>query len=216
MLPASRSLARAWKWLAPCGIAIWLAAPAWAESSRIVHLEEHWELRLGQPDPDRSAPQTTMVMSPDGGLDGVHFLFTLNHVSMPDYKPGGMQVQAWGGGELVADSVAEEVGVLSHASDVVRWVQRLTLEDGSLSFQILNGEAESWGTFGGDDLSLNVATSLSSLNGYKPGISITESQVSYAENRVESLTLTKLVWITDDGEVHEMNAPIAVDTSLDP
>jgi hypothetical protein len=187
-----------------------------AESSRIVHLEEHWELRLGQPDPDRSAPQTTMAMSPDGGLDSVHFLFTLNHVSVPEYKPGGMQVQAWDGDQLAGDRVAEEIGPLAHSNEVVRWVQRLTLHDGTLSFQILNGEGESWGAFGGDDLSLNVATSLPNLNGYKPGISITESQVSYAENRVESLTLTKLVWITDDGEVHEMNAPIAVDTSLDP
>ena len=216
MSPASRSFARAWQWLAPCGIAIGLAAPTWAESPRIVQLEEHWELRLGQPDPDRSAPQTTMFFSPDGGLDGVHFLFTLNHVSVPDYEPGGMQVQVWEGDQLVADRVAEEVGPLTHANEVVRWVQRMSLHDGTLTFQVLDGEAESWGTFGGDDLSLSVATSLTSLNGYKPGISITESQVSYAENRVESLTLTKLVWITDDDTVHEMNAPIAVDTSLDP
>jgi hypothetical protein len=54
------------------------------------------------------------------------------------------------------------------------------------------------------------------LNGYRPAVSLTESQVSYAENRVISLTLTKLVWVTDDGEIHEMNAPIALDTSLDP
>jgi hypothetical protein len=46
-------------------------------------------------------------------------------------------------------------------------------------------------------------------------VSITESQVGYAENRVTSLVLKKLVWVLEDGTVHEQNAPIPVDTSLD-
>jgi hypothetical protein len=193
-----------------------LAAPAPAQNPRVVHLEEHWELKLAQPDKDRSAPQTTMVMSPNGELDGLHFFFTLNHSSVPDYEPGGMQVQAWDGEQLLGDHVADEGGPLGYAEETVRWVQRLSLGDGTLNFQIADGESETWGAFGGDDLSLSVSTSLTSLNDYKPAISLTESQVSYAENRVVSLTLTKLVWTTDDGEVHELSAPIAIDTSLDP
>jgi hypothetical protein len=157
-----------------------------------------------------------MVVSPDGELGGTHFLFTLNHLTVPNYEPGGMQVQAWSGEQLLEERVAEEVGTLTHTEEVVHWVQRLTLEGGMLHFQVVDGESETWSSFGGDDLSLSVATSLASLNGYKPGVSLTESQVSYAENRVGSLILTKLVWITADGEVHELNAPIAVDTSLDP
>jgi hypothetical protein len=127
-----------------------------------------------------------------------------------------MQVQAWDGDQLAGDRVAEEIGPLAHSNEVVRWVQRLTLGDDTLTFRVVDGVSETWGTFGGDDLSVGATTSLTSLNGYRPGVSLTESQVSYAENRVASLTLTKLVWITEDGEVHEMNAPIAVDTSLDP
>jgi hypothetical protein len=211
-----RLLSGRWQWFVACGIAVFIAAPTRGESSRVVHVEEHWELRLGQPDQERSAPQTTMVVSPDGELDGVHFLFTLNHSSAPDYQPGGVQVQAWDGDQLLDNAVGEEVGPLAYQEEVVRWVQRLRLDDGTLSFQILAGESETWGSFGGDDLSLSAATSLTSLNGYKPGVSITESQVNYAENRVDSLILTKLVWITEDGEVHEMNAPIAVDTSFGP
>jgi hypothetical protein len=219
MSPFSRSFMRVRQRLIPCGIAVLavlIAGYAQAQSSRVVHVEEHWELCLGQPDQDRSAPQTTMVLSPNGDLDGIHFLFTLNHLTVPDYEPGGMQVQVWDGDQLVDDCVADEVGALAISDEVVRWVQQLSLDDGTLNFQVQGGESETWGAFGGDDLSLSVATSLTSLNGYKPGVSLTESQVSYAENRVVSLTLTKLVWITDDGEVHEMNAPIAVDTSLDP
>ncbi len=216
MSPAFRSVERLFQRLLAAAVAAAIAGPVCAESTRVVQVEEHWELRLGQPDPDRSAPQTTMVLSPDGELDGLHFLFALNHSSVPSYEPGGMQVQAWEGGQLLDNSIAEQVGALANSDEVVRWTQRLSLDDGTLNFQVVNGESETWGGFGGGALSLSVSTSLSSLNAYKPGISLTESQVSYAENRVASLTLTKLVWITDDGEVHEVNAPIAIDTSLDP
>jgi hypothetical protein len=191
-----------------------LAIPALAASPRVVSVEEHWELRLAHPDQDLSAPQTTMVTSPDGDLEGTHFLFTINHQTDPDYVPGGLQVQHWDGGDLVTTASAG-VGPLSFQEEVVTWVQRVTLDDGHLKFHVRDGQSETWGNFGGDDLSVTASTTLTSLNGYRPGVSITESQVSYAENRVESLILTKLVWVTDDGEVHELNAPIAVDTSLD-
>jgi hypothetical protein len=215
MSPTFRSLARPWQWLIPCAIALLCAVPAQAEGPKVIHVEEHWELRLGQPDADRSSPQVTMLLSPNGELDGIHFLFTLNHVTAPTYAPGGMQVQVWDGEQFLDGRVAADAGALAYPDEVVHWVQRLSLDSGTLTFQVVDGESETWGTFGGDDLSLSVLTSLTHLNDYKPGISLTESQVNYAQNRVASLTLTKLVWTTDDGQVHELNAPIAVDTSLD-
>jgi len=192
-----------------------VAAPSRAESSRVVSVEEHWELRISQPDSDRSAPQTTMVMSPTNNLEGVHYLFTLNHSTVPEYAPGGIQVQVWNGGELLQSKVAHDGITLDHGDEVVHWVQRISLQDGHLAFRLVDGHSETWGSFGGDGLSLSASTSLQSLNGYRPGLSLTESQVGYAENRVVSLVLTKLVWVTEDGEVHEQNAPIPVDTSLD-
>lgn len=201
--------------IAALGIAALAAVPALAQSSRVVSVEEHWELRISEPDSERSAPQTTMVMSPTGNLEGVHFLFTLNHSTVPEYAPGGMQVQLWNGGELVQEHAASDVAALDHSNEVIHWTQRLSLTDGQLTFRVLDGESETWGTFGGDDLSLSLFTSLTALNGYRPSVSLSESQVGYAENRVVSLTLTKLVWVTEDGEVHEQNAPIPIDTSLD-
>jgi hypothetical protein len=191
------------------------ATLTWADSSRVVRVEEHWELQVAQPDSELSAPQTTMVMSPTGNLAGVHFLFTLNHATVPDYAPGGVQVQLWDGGELVDAHATHDGVTLDHSEEVVRWVQRIELHDGQLSFQVRDGESETWGAFGGDDLKSTVSTSLTALNSYRPSVSLTESQVGYAENRVVSLTLTKLVWETEDGEVHEQNAPIPIDTSLD-
>lgn len=59
-------------------------------------------------------------------------------------------------------------------------------------------------------------TSVVNLNTYRPQISLTQSGVSFAGNRVHSLTLTKLRWIDSEGEEYEMEAPIDVDADLDP
>jgi hypothetical protein len=214
MLQHSRQLAAFIRHALPCFAVLAVSIAAWADPPRVVSVEEHWELRLAQPDPDLSAPQTTMVLTPDGDLDGTQFLFTINHSTVPDYEPGGLQVQLWENDELV-ESASDGEGALSQEEEVVTWVQKLSLDGTNLKFQIRDGQSETWGDFGGDDLTIVSSASLSSLNGYRPGISITESQVSYAENRVVSLTLMKLVWTTEDGEIHELNAPIAVDTSLD-
>jgi hypothetical protein len=78
----------------------------------------------------------------------------------------------------------------------------------------VDGQSATWPTFGGDDLSVSVQSSMVGLNSYRPSVSLGESQVGYAENRVASLTLMKLVWVTEDGQVHEQNAPIPIDTSI--
>jgi hypothetical protein len=148
-------------------------------------------------------------------LSEVHFLFTLNHVSAPGFESGGLQAQYWDGDDLVLDAIGSEVGTLAQADEVITWVQRLKIVDGALTFEVVNGQSATWGEFGGEDLSFSVPTSLNKLNGYKPGVSIGESQVSYAENRVTSLVLTKLRWVKDNGQEFEQNAPIPVDTSLD-
>ncbi len=195
--------------------ALLLAMPVAAQSNRVVLVEEHWELKLGHPQPDVSAPQITMFMSPTASLDGLHFLFSLNHVTAPSYQPGGMQVQRWDDGVLTGVASSDVSASLDNPDETITWVQRLKLHEGVLSFQVRDGHSQTWGDFGGSNLKLVQSTSLASLNGYRPGNSITESQVSYAENRVDSLTLKKLVWVTEDGEVHSHEAPIPVDTSLD-
>ena len=118
-----------------CGLAMLSAGPVSAQS-RVVRVEEHWELKLAQPDSDLSAPQTTMVLSPDGDLEGVHFQFTLNHVTVPQYQPGGMQVQLWDGDQLIEESAAHEAGTLRYADETIHWVQRVSLENDSLTFEV--------------------------------------------------------------------------------
>jgi hypothetical protein len=195
--------------------AVATAMPA-AAQLQVNLVEEHWELRIGEPDSDVSAPQMNMVMSPTADSDGVFFLFNINHRSAPGYEPGGMQVQLWDNTDLLEFSTGNESGALAYSEEVVSWVQRLELQDGQLTFGIHDGSSETWGSFGGSDLELSTPTTLTGLNAYRPAVSLTESQVGYAENRVVSLVLTKLVWKTSDGETHVQTAPIPLDTSLDP
>ena len=193
------------------------AASAQEESTTIISIEEHWELSVGEPTPERSSPQTSMVMAPLPNLDGLYFIFTLNYQSLPDYCPGGMQVQQWDGDTAVSVRDGPKEGTLEMADEVIAWTQRMTLDEGLLSFEILDGSSATWGSFGGQGyLKHAVQTPLANLNNYRPAISLGESEVGYAGNRVVGLVLKKLVWVTEDGETHSMEAPIEIDTTLDP
>ncbi len=201
--------------LAALAIAAYMNGAAYA--IEIVSIEEHWSLSVGQPDAASSSPQVSMVMSPTGHLESSYFVFTLNHHSDPEWIPGGLQVQFWNGSEIVDSKVGPQEATLNHAEEVVTWVQRTSVADGNLTFEIASGQSDTWGAFGGaGHLKFTVDTNLTSLNGYRPAISLEESGVCFAGNRVKSLTLTKLRWTDAEGHVYEMAAPIDVDADLDP
>jgi hypothetical protein len=187
-----------------------------ADDTDVVLIEEHWELHVGGPDASRSAPQVSMIMSPTDTLSGDFFVVSLNHWSYPNFVAGGYQVQRWHGGECVDADNGYKTSQLHHDGEVITWVQRLSLDDGVLKFTLLNGDSDTWGHFGGAGLNVQLATNLTKLNGYRPGISIDQSGIGYAGNRVSSLTLKKIRWITADGEEHHMVAPIDIDSDLDP
>jgi hypothetical protein len=200
-----------------CGIALLAAAPALADTPKVVQIEEQWELSVGVPDAGRSAPQATMVMSPTGNLDSAYFLFTLNCRTFPNYEQGGVQVQRWEGNAVANSGTGSIAEPLNQSADTVTWTQRVSLHDGKITFEVVDGSCESWGNFGNDgSLKLTSDTALQSLNAYKPAISLSESQIGYADNRVKSLTLKKLIWLTDDGQTHQLSAPIDIHAGLDP
>ncbi|RIK75619.1 MAG: hypothetical protein DCC67_15050 [Planctomycetota bacterium] len=201
--------------LAALALVGWHAQAGYA--LEIVAIEEHWELRVGLPESDSSSPQVSMVMSPTGTLAGEFFVFTLNHHSVPAWAPGGLQVQRWNADQVVDSKIGPQEDALHHANETVTWVQRLSLSQGQLTFEILGGQSDSWGAFGGQGhLRFAVASQLDSLNGYRPAISLSESGISFGGNRVASLTLKKLRWTDSNGVNYELNAPIDVDADLDP
>lgn len=178
---------------------------------------ESWEVTVGQPNTVRNAPQVTMIMSPHPDLENDYFSFLLNFRCEPDYSPGGMQLLHLKGTEVVdhRDGPCDEM--LHHDSETVSWRQSLSIENGALQFDVDEGDSESWGSFGGQGyLRQSVATSLTNLNGYRPRVSLTESGIGFAGNRVESLRLMRLEWHLSDDRVVTFTAPIDIDSDLDP
>jgi hypothetical protein len=193
----------------------WWCGPTYALD--IVAIEEHWELEIGEPDAGSSSPQVCMVMSPNGDLEGDFFVFTLNHHTEPAFAPGGLQVQQWSGEALVESRPGPQETTLHVEGESVQWVQRLSVEDESLQFEVKSGQSSSWGSFGdAGHLRITAPTALATLNGYRPAVSLQESGTSFAGNRVRSLTLRKLRWWDSAGNVYELNAPIDIDADLDP
>ncbi|WP_146584406.1 hypothetical protein [Posidoniimonas polymericola] len=193
------------------------SSTALADESDVVMIEEHWELKVGGPDSTRNAPQVSMVMSPRGHLNGDFFVVTFNHGSFPNFSSGGVQVQHWYGDNCLGAKNSYSKQSLVYDGETVSWKQRMTLGGGALKFEVVDGDSESFGTFGNVGVLQSVVqTELTRLNYYLPAISITESGIGFAGNRVSSLTLQKLVWETDGGETHVLEAPIDIATGLDP
>lgn len=183
----------------------------------VLRIDEHWELSVGGPDEGRSAPQVSMVMAPTGDVGCDYFVFNLNHWSYPDFAPGGLEVQRWHGDYWISSQHDSNHNPLRSDGEIVTWVQRLELSGSVLSFEVVNGNSQTWGQFGNSgQLRTTTTTELTRLNDYRPQISLEGSGIGYAGNRVSSLTLRKLVWVTDDGEEHELIAPIDIDTDIDP
>lgn len=188
-----------------------------AFAADVVLIEEHWELRVGGPDEARSAPQVTMVMSPTADLENDFFLITLNHWTHPQFAAGGIQAQRWLGEECKAVANGANYSPLAVDEEVISWKQRMSLVDGRLRFEVIEGQSQSWGEFGGNnELLLSHPTSLTKLNSYQPAVSLNQSGIGYAGNRVSSLVLQRIRWITSDGQEHELVAPIDIDSDIDP
>lgn len=165
-----------------------VAWPAWATD--IVRIEEDWELVVSNPDPTIFAPQVTATISPVGDLSGYYSVFDLNLRNQPVYEAGGMQLQVWNGSSPVATRKSG-VGTLLHDYDeTVSWTQVMSVQDGLLHFSIVDGSSSTWGGFGSNGaLSVDVENELTNLNQYSVDVSVANSGIGFAANRVESLIL---------------------------
>jgi hypothetical protein len=174
--------------------------------SPVVRVEEDWELVVGQPDSSLDAPQVTAVFSPVGHLNSVHAAFELNHQSQPSFVAGGLQLQIWNGEAPLSSRKFPNPAKMQTSAETVRWTQRMLLWDDVLVFEVSSGSSSTWGSFGGQGyLVAGVSTSLNSLNSYNPQVSVENSGVGYASNRVTSLVLKRVRYRTADGQEFEDN-----------
>ena len=196
------------------GLLLGCAGVAWAQTEpTVVHVEEDWELVVGEPDPTTASPQILCVFSPVGHVGSLHSSLQLNHHNtfeldedgLPVFAPGGMQFEVWEGETPLREKKFPITAVLSTPGEVITWTQSMELESGKLTFEIKNGNSSAWGNFGGEGYlkPYPVNTTLTDLNGYNSDVSVQNSGVSYAANRVQSLTLKRVRYYTSTGEVVE-------------
>lgn len=178
---------------------------AWGQ---IVRVEEDWEMVVSEPDPATDGPQVTCMFSPVGNASWLNAHFEINVRTLPHFAPGGLQLQLWYGEQPIYHNHHSSSAVMSTSGETVRWTQAMALDGGLLSFEIVNGESTTWGPFGGQGyLRASVAIGLTDLSGYSPNVSVANSAIGYAGNRVESLVLKRVRLITADGEVNEDDTP---------
>jgi hypothetical protein len=169
----------------------------------IVSVEEDWELVVGEPDTDTLAPQVTTVFAPVHDTDVLYAAVDFNHHSQFEFASGGIQLQVWSNNEALFTSESHASGKLHVDNEHITWTQRMSVEDGNLTFSIINGQSQTWGAFGGGELSVQVPTSLNNLNDYRPCVSTQNSGIGFASNRVQSLTLKKVRATLSNGEILE-------------
>ncbi len=176
----------------------------------VVRVVEDWKMVVGDPDPNVTAPQITTAFSPIGSLSGTYAIFNLNHQALETFAPGGMQLQIWTGENARTLRRIRADESFTSPGEEVTWTQEMELTSHGLRFDIENGQSETWGTFGGGSLSEQVTTTLSNLNAYDPTVSLSESGVTFARNRVDELVLLRVHLHTSDGQVTtvQLNADV--------
>jgi len=186
-------------------VGAWAVSPPAAQAA-VVRVEEDWELVISDPDPNCDSPQITCTISPVGDIAAVHAAFDLNQRSFLEFNAGGLQLQLWNGETAVAQITGPSGGLLCTAGERIQWTQSMELAEGSLIFQVSGGTSTTWGAFGAEgSLRLSVPAGLSSLDGYDPRVTVRNTGVGYAANRVQSLVLKRVRYYSESGESWEDN-----------
>ena len=179
---------------------------------QVFKIEEDWRLEVGEPDTKVTAPQITTTLSPNAHLDGIHAIFNLNHQALDQFAPGGMQLQVWNGDTPVSFVQISPDAELETIGEVVTWTQRMTVHEGRIYFRIKDGHSTTWGDFG-DDYSLleSITYGSTDLNSYNPTVSVENSGVTFAGNRVDCLVLERVRIYTKDGQVFTVELNLHAD-----
>jgi hypothetical protein len=155
-------------------------------------VEEDWQLVVANPDPLGVGPQITTCMAPSTDGDSPFVAFDLNYREYPIFQAGGMQVQTWGRGQLIS-TAAQGTELFNTPGETITWTQSMTVSDGTVLYDIGNGQSTTWGNFGqGSLLSVSFRTDYGSLANYSPDDSQASSGASWQSNNVTSLKLLRV------------------------
>jgi hypothetical protein len=176
------------------------ASAAHAVAQDITHVEEDWEMVLGSPDSNICGPQVAITMSPLSDISGTFFTLEVNHRSAPYWTPGGITLHQWSGEQRVQSMDRADRSIMQTDGETVTWTQSLDCNGALLTFQIKNGSSTTWGPWGrSGNLKLQTTWLAGNLNNYTPDVSVAQSGVAYAGNRVKTLRIKQLRVTLSDG-----------------
>jgi len=176
-------------------------SPAWAETpTNVTRVEEDWELVIGEPSTDDTAPQIMSFISPTNRVDAECAVLELNHSTQPDYLDGGVQFQRWFGDFERIWRTPHTQNRLAIPGEKINYTMTMRIESGLLKFGVRNGTSQTWGTFGGTSEQWNssVASQYANLDSYSPAVSTKYSRVGYAANRVQKFSLKEIRYYRND------------------
>jgi len=182
--------------------ALFLLPGGLALAQEVVKVEEDWEMVLGEPDVNSVGPQVAVTMSPLGDIASTFFTLEINHRSAPYWTPGGLTIHQWDGESRVQSLDRSDRTVMNTSGETVTWTQVLRVDLGWLTFKIKDGSSSTWGSFGtSSNFKLISWWGGDNLNGYTPDVSVGQTGVAYAGNRVHSLKIKQIRVTLSDGTV---------------
>lgn len=183
--------------LAACAAVLGMAN--FAAAQNITKVEEDWELVLGQPDQLVCGPQVLTTMSPFNNINDTFFTLEVNHRSAPYWTAGGLSIHQWSGEWRIQSYDRADRTVMTTDNETVTWTQQLYVNSGQLTFKIINGSSSTWGPFGYSGMfKLHTNWGVGNLNSYSPDVSVSQSGVAFAGNRVKSLKIKEIRLTLDD------------------
>ncbi|TXT39404.1 MAG: Uncharacterized protein FD138_89 [Planctomycetota bacterium] len=181
----------------------WLGTPQLAvgdwSNGNTTRVEEDWSVKIGTPDPDYDSPQITSVIAPSWSLSGKYAVFDMNCATQPGFSSGGVQIQLWQDDAIIQTASNTNWASMHIVDEEIRYTTAMSIENGNLVFEILNGSSESWGTFGSGELKLQLPTWRDHLNWYDPNFTTSNSRIGFASHRVRRFILERVRYFSADG-----------------
>jgi len=164
-----------------------------------IRVEEDWYVQIGTPEPEADSPQISTVLAPSWTLWGKYAVFDMNCATQPGFSSGGVQLQLWEDDAIIQSCSNANWDSLHLVDEEIRYTSAMSIENGNLVYEILNGSSESWGTFGNGELKLQVATWRDHLNWYDPNFTTWNSRIGFASHRVRRFILERVRFYKSNG-----------------
>jgi len=173
---------------------VWSGQRGFAQKGQpITGIEEDWQVTFGAPEPGSNGPRINITMAPSSDLTADYAVFEINHQTEPDDVAGGLQVQRWKGKKCIDYRNSRKEGAVRIKNDVITFTLSMQVQNGSLTFGVLNGDSKTWGKFGADGwMSMSMIDERGDLAAYDPKISLRKSRVEIDASHVQRVVRNRI------------------------